>query len=68
MKKRYNVHLEQGVLFLEGQENRKCCVFISDIGIRGIYLSLTLCTAKLKLLDESCALQNFSISFFSVFP
>ena len=42
---------QQGVLFLAGQEIRQWCVFISGIGIRGIYLSLTLFTAKSKTLD-----------------
>ena len=32
----------QQVLFLEGQENRECYVFITDVGTSGIYLSLTL--------------------------
>jgi len=40
--------------FLAGQESRECCAFISEVGIRGIYLSLTLGTAKFKELDESC--------------
>jgi hypothetical protein len=39
---------------LAGQESRECCAFISEVGIRGIYLSLTLGTAKFKELDESC--------------
>ena len=26
--------------FLAGQESRECCVFVSDVGTRGIYLSL----------------------------
>ena len=39
--------------FLAGQESQECCVYISDAGIRGIYLSLTLGTAKFKQLDQS---------------
>ena len=42
---------KQGFLFLIGQESWECCVFISDVGIRGIYLSLALDTAKFKQLD-----------------
>ena len=30
------------ICVLAGQESRECCVFISDVGIRGIYLSLNL--------------------------
>ena len=40
--------------FLALQESRECCIFISDVGFRGIYLSLTLGilgTAKFKQLD-----------------
>ena len=42
---------KQGDRFLAGQEGRDCFDFISDVGIRGIYLSLALDTAKLKQLD-----------------
>ena len=42
---------KQGEVFLVGQESRDCFDFISDVGIRGIYLSLALGTAKLKQLD-----------------
>ena len=42
---------QQGFLFLAGQESQKCCVFISGVGIRSIYFSLTLGTAKFKQLD-----------------
>ena len=45
---------KQGVLFLAGPDIRERCVFISDVEICGIYLSLTL-TAKLNELDESCS-------------
>ena len=38
-------------MFLEGQESRDCFDFISDNEIRGIYMSLTLGTAKFKQLD-----------------
>ena len=34
-------------VFLAGQKSQECCLFISDVGIRGIYLSLTLGTALL---------------------
>ena len=37
--------------FLEGKKAEKLVVFISDIGICGIYSSLTLGTAKFELLD-----------------
>ena len=33
---------KQGDGFLAGQESRDCFGFISDVGIRGIHLSLTL--------------------------
>ena len=33
-------------LFFGRARRRDCCVFISDVGTRGIYLSLTLGTAK----------------------
>ena len=53
---------QQGVLFLVRQESQECYVFISDVGIRGIYLSLTLCTAKFKQRDYSCSLvKSFSL-------
>ena len=39
------------ILFSAGKEGRECCISICDVGIRGIYLSLTLGTAKLKQLD-----------------
>ena len=35
-----------------GQESRDCFDFISDVGFRGIYLSLTLGTAKFKQLES----------------
>ena len=41
----------QGDMFLAGQEGRDCFVLISDVVIRGIYLSLALGTAKFKQLD-----------------
>ena len=55
MKKIYNVHLATKSFILAGQESRECCVFISDVGICGIYLYLTLGTANFKQLDESCS-------------
>ena len=42
---------KQGDVFLAGQESLDCFDFISDVGFRGIYLSLSLGTAKLKQLD-----------------
>ena len=45
------IRWKQGNVFLAGQESRNCFVFFSDVGIRSIYLSLTLGTAKFKLLD-----------------
>ena len=39
-------------MFLAGQESRDCLDFISDVGIRVIYLSpLAIGTAKFKQLD-----------------
>ena len=40
-----------GDIFLAGQESRDCFDVIFEVGIRGIYLSLALVTAKSKLLD-----------------
>ena len=37
--------------FLAKQESRECFGFISDVSIRGIHLSLALCTAKFKQPD-----------------
>ena len=42
---------KQGDVFLEVQESRDCFDFISDAGIRNIYLSLALVIAKFKQLD-----------------
>ena len=42
---------------MAGQESQECCIFISDVGIRGIYFSLTLGTAKFEQLDSSCSLS-----------
>jgi len=40
------------IWFLTGQkESQECCILISDVRIWGIYLSLTLGTAKFKQLD-----------------
>jgi len=52
--------------FLAGQESRECCAFISEVGIRGIYLSLTLGTAKFKELDESCFSKPGQAQIYSV--
>ena len=46
------VHLETGTLdFWQDKKAEKLVVFISDYGICGIYLYLTLGTAKFELLD-----------------
>jgi len=42
---------KQGYMFLAGQESRDCFDLISQVMIRGIYLSLALGTAKFKQLD-----------------
>ena len=42
---------KQGYMFLAWQESRDWFDFISDVGIRGIHLSLALGNAKLKQLD-----------------
>ena len=42
---------KQADMFLAGQESRDCLYFISDVGIRGIYLSLALGIVKFKQLD-----------------
>ena len=42
---------KQGDGFMGGQESRDCFDFISDVVIRGIYLSLALGTVKFKQLD-----------------
>ena len=39
---------KQGDMFLSGEESRDCFDFISDVGIRGIYLSLAVGTAKFE--------------------
>ena len=36
---------------MAGQESQEGCAFISDVGTRDIYLSLTLGTSKFKQLD-----------------
>ena len=41
---------KQRDMVLAGQESRDCFDLISDVGIRGIYLSLALGTAKFKQL------------------
>ena len=38
------------ILLLAGQESRECCIFISDVGIRGIYSPLTLGTETTRLI------------------
>ena len=50
------MHLETGILdFWQDKKAEKLVVFISDVGICGIYLSLTLGTAKFELLELSCS-------------
>jgi len=52
MKKRKKVHLEKGSsVFLAGQKNENGVFLFSNVGTRGINLSLTLGTAKFKQLD-----------------
>ena len=41
---------KQEVLFFAGQESRECCIFLSDVGIRGIYSPLTLGTETTRLI------------------
>ena len=41
-------------VFLAGQKSQECCLFISDVGIRGIYLSLALGTALLLYCHNEC--------------
>ena len=43
---------QQGDLVFAGQESLECFVSIYDVGIRCIYLSLTLGTTKFKQLNE----------------
>ena len=49
---------KQEEMFLVGQESRDCFVFISDVGICGIYLTLALGTAKFKQIDQLCSLPK----------
>ena len=42
---------KEGDMFLAGQKSRDCFDLISDVGIRGTYLSLALGPAKFKQLD-----------------
>ena len=42
---------KQGYMFLAGQESEDCFDFISDVGIRRIYLYLAPVTTKFKQLD-----------------
>ena len=49
------------ISFLAGQESRDFFDFISDVGIRGIYLSLALCTAKFKQLCRLTIFFHFYI-------
>ena len=47
-KKMFNLDEEKIVFFLAEQDRWECCVSISDVGVSGIYMSLTLGTAKFK--------------------
>ena len=58
--------LQLGVLFLAGQERRECCVFTSDVEIRGNYLSLTLGTAEFKQLDISIFFYKKNLAQFQI--
>ena len=52
MKERWNARLETArYAFGRAREPRFDFYFISDVGIRGIYLSLALGTAKFKQLE-----------------
>ena len=51
---------QQGDLVLAGKESQECCVFVYEVGIRGIYLSLTLCAAKF-----SCSFTNHQAGSFN---
>ena len=52
--------LKHGDMFLAGQESRDYFDFISDVGIRGIYLSLALGTANSNnYVDQSCSFLKF---------
>ena len=42
---------QQSIGILAGQESQECFFFISNVEIRGIYLSLTLGNAKFKQQD-----------------
>ena len=58
IKKMYSLDEEKGdLVFGRARKPRMLC-YISDVGIRGIYLSLTLGTAKFKQLDKSCSLKK----------
>ena len=59
MKEKQNAWLQAGRYVLSGQESRDCFDFISDVGIRAIYLSLDywLCqirTTRLIMIFTSC--------------
>ena len=53
---------KQGYMFLAGKESRDCFDFISDVGIRGFYLSLAPGTANFKQLDLSCSFGKTRVS------
>ena len=53
---------KQGDMFLAWQESRDCFDLISDVGIRGIHLSLALGTAKFKQLDYPYSYSLFTKS------
>ena len=58
---------KQGDMYLAGQESRDWFDLISDVGIRGIYLSLALGTAKFKQLDSSGSYKIFFIDIRELF-
>ena len=68
LKKMFNIDRmrtwKQGVSFLTWQENQKFRVFISDVGIRGLYFSLTLGIAKFKSLDFIMFFTNAGVYIF----
>ena len=51
MKKREFALCNRALVFWQGKKAEKVVIFISDVEIRGIYLSLTLGSAKFKQLD-----------------
>ena len=50
----------RALVFWQGKKAENVVFFISDVLIRGIYLSLTLGTAKLKKINYYCSLPKFN--------